>query len=194
LSFVLNPKERIVIFWNYSFHCGSLCAAFFQGVILGAFVRGVETEGYTFTGNSFDWLSGFSIMTGIALVFGYALLGATWTIMKTEGKTQEWARTCAFYSLPYVLLFMGLVSLWVPFLSDKIFHRWFSFPNLVYLSPIPFLTLFVSLSLVYSLLKRREVFPFLLTILSFFIGIYWTCCQFMALDCSLSSLFMGCCG
>jgi cytochrome d ubiquinol oxidase subunit II len=51
-------------------------------------------------------------MTGIALVFGYAILGATWLIMKTNENTQIWARKSASYVLMYVMLFMGTVFKW----------------------------------------------------------------------------------
>lgn len=156
--------------WDYSFHFGSLIAAFFQGMILGSFVEGVSIEGRGFAGGSFDWLSSFSLMTGLALVFGYALLGATWIVMKTEGISQEWARKVALYVLIYVAGFMGLVSLWVPFLNEEIFTRWFSFPNLAYLSPIPILTTVVFLTLYWSLMKKRELLPFFLTLFLFTLG------------------------
>ena len=97
--------------WDYSFHIGSLVATFMQGMVLGTFVHGIAVEGRNFAGGPFDWLSAFSVMTGVALVTGYALLGATWTIMKTEGDTQRWARKCARYMMLCVVLFMGLVSL-----------------------------------------------------------------------------------
>ena len=77
-------------------------------------------EGRNFGGGAFDWLNAFSVMTGVALVTGYALLGATWTIMKTEGDTQAWARKCARYVLLYVALFMGLVSLIMPMMNSDI--------------------------------------------------------------------------
>ena len=79
--------------WDYAFHFGSLGAAFMQGMILGGFVQGIEVEGRNFAGAPLDWLSAFSVMTGLALVCGYALLGSTWLIMKTEDTTQDWART-----------------------------------------------------------------------------------------------------
>lgn len=156
--------------WDYSFHFGSLSATFFQGVVLGAFVEGIVVKGRSFGGESFDWLTAFSMMTGIALIFGYALLGATWTIMKTEDKTQEWAQNSALYLLIFVAAFMGLVCLWVPFLSDAIFTRWFTMPNLVYLSPIPLLTAATFISLYRMILKKREVAPFLLSLGLFFLG------------------------
>lgn len=156
--------------WDYSFHFGSLIAAFFQGMILGAFVEGVSVQERGFSGEPFDWLSSFSIMTGLALVFGYALLGATWIVMKTEGISQEWARKVALYVLIYVAGFMGLVSLWVPFLNEEIFRRWFSFPNLAYLSPIPVLTATTFLALYWSLSKKRELLPFFLSLFLFTLG------------------------
>lgn len=154
--------------WDYCFHFSSLTATFFQGVILGAFISGIKITGRSFSGGPMDWLSSFSIMTGVALVFGYVLLGATWLIMKTEGETQRWARACAPYALAYVLLFVGLVSLWVPFLNDFIFNRWFTFPNFLYLCPIPILTIIISLRLFYVLIwKNYEVNPFILSLVLF---------------------------
>ena len=156
--------------WDYSFHFGSLTAAFFQGVILGSYVEGITINGRSFAGGPFDWLSAFSIMTGCAVIFGYALLGSTWTIMKTDHTTQEWARKVTRYVLIYVALFMGLVSLWVPFLNDEIFKRWFSMPNLAYLSPIPVLTVGVLIGLYVSLMKKKERAPFFLSLSLFSLG------------------------
>ncbi|OJW54044.1 MAG: cytochrome d ubiquinol oxidase subunit II [Alphaproteobacteria bacterium 41-28] len=169
-EFRFKAKKETRIVWDYSFHFGSLTATLFQGIILGSYVEGVTVGGRSFAGGSFDWLSPFSIMTGVALLFGYALLGSTWTIMKTDHKTQEWARKVTFYVLIYVALFMGLVSLWVPFLNDQLFKRWFSLPNLVYLSPIPLLTACAFAGLYISLLKKREVAPFILSISLFSLG------------------------
>ncbi len=169
-EFRFKSKGYMVKVWDYAFHFGSLTAAFCQGLVLGAFVEGVKVNGRSFGGGSFDWLSSFSVMTGIALIFGYALLGATWTIMKTENQTQNWARKVAFYVSLYVALFMVLVSLWVPFLNETIFWRWFKMPNLLYLSPIPLLTAGAFLSLYISLKLKKEVAPFLLSISLFVLG------------------------
>jgi cytochrome d ubiquinol oxidase subunit II len=166
--FKAQGKTRKI--WDYSFHFGSLCAAFFQGVILGAFVQGVKVNGRSFGGDGFDWLNSFSIMTGIAVVFGYALLGSTWIIMKTDGKTQTWARQTALYVMTYVAAFMALVSLWVPFLNNEIFERWFTMPNFAYLSPIPIITVGTFISLYRSILKKQEIFPFLFSLFLFLLG------------------------
>lgn len=156
--------------WDYSFHFGSLTAAFFQGLILGSYVQGVAAKGRAFAGGSFDWLSAFSVMTGIALIWGYALLGSTWIIMKTDSNTQQWARKISLFILLWVAFFMTLVSLWVPFLKDEIFHRWFSLPNLLYLSPVPLLTAGAFLALYLNLMKKKEIIPFFLSISLFSLG------------------------
>ena len=69
-----------------------MLATFAQGIVLGAFIQGFETEGRSFAGSSFDCFTPFSLLTGVALVFGYGLLGAGWLILKTEGALQDWAR------------------------------------------------------------------------------------------------------
>lgn len=162
--------ERSQFLWDYAFHFGSLGAAFFQGVILGGLVQGIDVEGRAFAGGAFDWLSGFSIMTGLGVVAGYILLGSTWLVMKTEGETQAWAQKTARYILIFVALFMGLVSLWVPALDNDIHTRWFSVPNVYYLMPIPLITALVFVCLWRSLRRGDEYKPFLLSLALFVLG------------------------
>jgi len=126
--------------WDYVFHFGSLGAAFAQGMILGAFVEGVKVDGRNFGGGPLDWASGFSTMVGIAVVYGYALLGSTWLIMKTDEQAREWARKVAFYALGMVAIFMILVSVIVPLVDSRIEEFWFTTPNVFYLSVIPLFT------------------------------------------------------
>ncbi|UCD78865.1 MAG: cytochrome d ubiquinol oxidase subunit II [Desulfobacterales bacterium] len=115
--------------WDHAFHFGSLVATFSQGVVLGGLVQGIAVQGRSFAGGAFDWLTALSVMTGLALVCGYALLGSTWLIMKTEDDTQDWARKCAAYVLVLVAIFMGLVSLSMPFMNADLEQLWFSWPN-----------------------------------------------------------------
>jgi cytochrome d ubiquinol oxidase subunit II len=154
--------------WSFVFHYGSLCAAFFQGVVLGAFIQGVAVEGRNFSGGPFDWASAFSLMTGIAVVCGYALLGATWLVMKTEERLQEWARRIAMYVLGFVGLFMAVVSVTMPIINERIRDLWFSAPEIYYLAIIPVITAGLFLLLWRDLyLAKREYRPFFLSI-----GIY----------------------
>ncbi len=161
-------KYRIV--WDYAFHFGSLVAAFMQGVILGAVVQGIEVDGRQFVGDAFDWLTPFSLMTGVALVFGYALLGATWVVMKTDEDTQMWARRVARYVLGFVGIFMGMVSIAMLFQDRDVSVIWFSTPNIYFLVPIPFITLALFVRLWRDLVEQRHFRPFFLSLGIFSLG------------------------
>jgi cytochrome d ubiquinol oxidase subunit II len=161
-------KSRFV--WNYAFHFGSIVAAFMQGMILGAFVKGVQVEGRSFAGHPFDWLNAYSFMTGVALLFGYALLGATWLVMKTDGITQDWARKCASYVLGYVGVFMGIVSISMPIMNAGVRDLWFTLPNFCYLLPVPLVTVALFIFIWRDLHKGVENRPFFLSIGVFLMG------------------------
>jgi cytochrome d ubiquinol oxidase subunit II len=156
--------------WDYAFHFGSLAATVMQGMFIGAFVQGIKVEGRAFAGGAFDWLNAYSVMTGVALVFGYALLGATWLIMKTDGITQEWARKCASYVLGYVGLFLGIVSLSMPLMNADVKNLWFGAPGFFFLLPIPMLTLILFIMIWRDLHSGREYRPFFLSIGVFLMG------------------------
>jgi cytochrome d ubiquinol oxidase subunit II len=127
-------------FWDYGFSIGSMVAAFAQGIVLGAFIQGFNVSGRQFVGGSLDCFTPFSILTGCALVFGYALLGAGWLLIKTEGALQQWVRQAGRPCLVLTVLAIGAVSLWTPFIDSHIAARWFSWPNMVFLAPVPILT------------------------------------------------------
>ncbi|WP_153479443.1 cytochrome d ubiquinol oxidase subunit II [Segnochrobactrum spirostomi] len=124
-------------FWDHGFFYGSATAAFAQGVMLGAFIQGFKVEGRVFTGTSFDFLTPFSVLTGIALMFGYALLGAGWLILKTEGDIEARARRRGRLCLLGVVVSMAIVSIWTPLMNANVSHRWFSWPNILFLAPVP---------------------------------------------------------
>ena len=111
-----------------------------QGVVLGGYVQGINVQNNQFAGGTFDWLAPFPLFTGVALIVGYALLGTTWLVMKTEGELAVNARRWAQYLLLAVLVIMVIVSLWTPLAFDRIAERWFTWPNILYLSPVPLLT------------------------------------------------------
>ncbi len=156
--------------WDVAFHFGSLAAAFSQGLILGGVVQGVQVQGRSFAGGAFDWLSAFSILTGLALVCGYALLGATWLIMKTEDETQAWARKCATYLVSHVALFMGFVCISMPFINDEIKALWFGWPSMMYLSPMPIISFGLLVFLWRDVHAQREYRPFFISLGLFFMN------------------------
>ena len=148
-------------FWDHGFAAGSALAAFAQGVVLGAFIQGFQVEGRQFVGGSFDCFTPFSIFTGVALMSGYALLGAGWLIIKTEGDLQDWARALGRRSLVGVTLAVAIVSLWTPFIDAHIAARWFSWPNIAILAPVPLITAGLVWYEWRSLNDRSEYAPFL---------------------------------
>ncbi|MCW8801621.1 MAG: cytochrome d ubiquinol oxidase subunit II [Desulfobacter sp.] len=161
-EFRFKAHDRSKKRWGYVFHLGSLVATLTQGMILGAFVQGVSVTGRTFSGGAFDWLNAFSVMTGVALVAGYALLGATWLIMKTEDVTQEWARKCTGYLFWHVALFMGLVSLCMPIMDMRIRELWFDPVNFIFLSVMPVSCIVLFWMLWKDLRNKNEYRPFFL--------------------------------
>jgi cytochrome d ubiquinol oxidase subunit II len=148
-------------FWDHAFCYGSALGAFAQGIVLGAFIHGFEVDGRHFAGGSFDCFTPFSLLTGVALVFGYALLGAGWLILKTEGTLQDWARRLGRIAFVGVLIGVAAVSLWTPFLQASIASRWFSWPNVALLSPVPIVTALIAWFEWRSLNDRSEAAPFI---------------------------------
>ncbi|MBX3709500.1 MAG: cytochrome d ubiquinol oxidase subunit II [Gammaproteobacteria bacterium] len=150
-----------VTFWDHAFCIGSLVATFAQGIIAGAFIQGFAVEGRKFVGTSFDCFTSFSLFTGFALVFGYALLGAGWLILKTNGELQQTVRRQGRWCFLAVLIAIGIVSLWTPLMDNHIAHRWFSWPNIAYLSIIPIITVVIALFEWRALNNNSEIVPFI---------------------------------
>jgi len=150
--------------WDMSFFLGSLTAALSQGIILGALIQGIEVSGRAYAGGWWDWLTPFSVMCGIALAVGYALLGASWLIMKTDNRLNNRAYDLAWPLTILMAVVMAIVSFWTPFLDPKFMTRWFSAPSIYYVSIVPILTFGLFVSLILSLNAKRDNLPFLLTL------------------------------
>jgi len=163
-----DPAHRP--WWDAGFFLGSLAATFAQGVTLGALLQGITIEGRAYAGGWWEWLSWFSLLTGAALVAGYALLGATWLIWKTEGRLQDDARRFARIAFPALLLAFGAVSLFTPFLEGKYYERWFEYPGLLVTIPMPLIVLVVSLLGWISLKRGPDYRPFVWTLVLFLLA------------------------
>lgn len=157
-------------FWDLAFSWGSITAAFMQGVILGALLQGVVVKNGAFAGGDLDWATPFALFCGVSVVAGYALLGATWLVMKTEGEVASAARIQAKWLLPVVLVSMAIISWWTPFAIPRIYERWFTMPNLLYLSPVPIASLIAAFICWRGLNSRAETSPFFATICLFLLG------------------------
>jgi cytochrome d ubiquinol oxidase subunit II len=147
-------------FWDHAFCYGSAIATFAQGVVLGAFVQGFPVRDGQFAGTSFAFLTPFSVLTGVALMFGYGLLGAGWLIMKTEGAIQAAARRLGRICLIGVVTAIAIVSIWTPIMVPSVAARWFSWPNFALFAPVPVLSGVVTLWIWRSLGSKAEAAPF----------------------------------
>jgi cytochrome d ubiquinol oxidase subunit II len=154
---VAKPRQRK---WDIAFAAGSTVAAFMQGVILGSLLQEIRVVNGQFAGTALDWLTPFSIMCGCALVTGYALLGATWIMMKTTGEVEHRARRLGMPLLFGLLLFIGVVSIWTPLHIERISERWFSVPNFYALSQVPLFTLLLAWLCWRGIRRGKDVMPF----------------------------------
>jgi cytochrome d ubiquinol oxidase subunit II len=161
---VAKPHHRR---WDLAFWLGSTVAAFSQGLILGGLIQGVTVVNGQFAGGPFDWLTPFTVMCGAGVVVGYALLGATWLVFKTEGPVAERARRQARTLLIGLLAFAALVSLWTPYAHPRIAERWFTPANLAWLWPFPVLTALCGYLAWRRLHGAHEFTPFALIIAIF---------------------------
>ena len=153
--------------WDLAFAGGSLLAALAQGIALGALLQGVKVDGRHYAGGWWDWLTPFSVLTGVSLVVGYALLGAAWLVMKTEGELRDRA-----YGLCWALLFamlgaIGAVSIATPFLNVQYTQRWFAWPNILLTAPVPIAVAGVAVLLLRALARKYDYQPFFLTLALF---------------------------
>jgi len=156
--------------WDWAFSAGSMAATFAQGVVLGAFVQGIEVRDGRYGGGAWDWFSAFSVMTGLALVCGYALLGATWLAWRAHGPLQQHARRWIGPLLAGMLAAIVAVSIWTPLMSASIAARWFTLPNALAFAPVPLLTAACAWGVVRSAGRAGSARPFALSVGLFLLG------------------------
>ena len=147
--------------WDWSFIIGSYIATFSQGIIIGAIVEGINSDAFKNCGNSLIFLNPFTITTGFAMIIAYGLLGSTWVIMKTQGITRKWAQNITKPILIMVILFIIMISVKTPYQHDFIAERWFNFPNILFLSPVPFLTGLSIYLILFGIKRQYDYLPFI---------------------------------
>ncbi len=166
--FKANDRERPV--WDLSFIVGSAAATFFQGVALGTYIDGIPVKNGVFAGGPLDWLAPFPLFCGVGLMVAYSVLGATWLIMKTEGALQQRMIHLTGKLAWLLLAVIAAISLWTPLAHPEIARRWFSFPNLLWFSPVPVLVAVCMAQLLRALHRQPNVSPFLYTLALTFLG------------------------
>ncbi|UVW27402.1 cytochrome d ubiquinol oxidase subunit II [Massilia sp. H6] len=173
-EFRFKAMEHERHLWDKAFISGSVLASFFQGVALGAFLDGITVSGRSYAGGPFDWIAPFPLLAGFGVMIAYLLLGATWLIMKTEDQLH--ARMVRL-ARPLALALLGaivIVSIWTPLRDPAVATRWFSFPNIALLAPVPVLVL-VAVALLLRSLKGTgaqlpQRLPFVAALALIFLG------------------------
>jgi cytochrome d ubiquinol oxidase subunit II len=147
--------------WDVAFFGGSAIAALCQGLALGGILQGIHIEGDAYAGGWWDWLNGFTILCGLALVTGYALLGACWLIWRTEGSLRQRAVRHARTLAVAVIALIVVVTLWTPMLDGVLSRRWLRWPDLLFTAPVPVLLAILVIGFWRSLSSRWHVLPLL---------------------------------
>ncbi|MFZ4834401.1 cytochrome d ubiquinol oxidase subunit II [Rouxiella sp. Mn2063] len=166
--FKASPSRRHI--WDKSFFWGSLLATFSQGVIVGAFINGFTVHNKTYAGGALDWLTPFTLFCGFGLMVAYALLGATWLVMKTEGTLQQRMHNLSKPLMLFLLWVLAVISIWTPMAHPEIAQRWFSVPNIFWFMPVPLLVALCTWRLIHAVERGAHFSPFLLTLVLIFLG------------------------
>jgi cytochrome d ubiquinol oxidase subunit II len=156
--------ERMRWIWNASFAGGSLVAAFMQGLMVGALVEGLPVSNGLYTGGEFGWLSPFSVLCGIGLCVGYALLGACWLVMKCEDEVRDEAYRLIPYLSAALLVFLVVVFAYALAEDFPVITRWLERP---YLFVFPVTGAFAAIALAASVHGRQDAVPFPMVALIF---------------------------
>lgn len=169
-EFRFKSDEAHKPFWDKAFAWGSYIATFSQGVALGAFINGFPVADSAYAGGLFDWLTPFTVFTGFGLLIAYALLGATWLIMKTEGALQQRMRELTRPVTLVLLCVIIFVSVWTPLTHPTVSERWFSLPNMLFFAPVPILVVLATLAILRRSQRDAHASPFVLALLMLFLG------------------------
>lgn len=150
--------------WDQAFIWGSILSSFLQGVILGAYIQGIHIVDSRFAGGGLDWLTPFSLFTGLGVIIVYAALGCGWLIMKTDQQLQQHMFKLMPKLIIALLLIFIAVSVYTPLAHPQIAERWFTMPQLIYFSPVPILVALFTVLAIKSCKKKYENSPFLYTL------------------------------
>ena len=156
---VETPVSRKL--WDFAFFGGSTLAALCQGLTLGGLLQGVRVVDRQYAGGWFDWLTPFTLLCGVAVVVGYAWLGACWLVWRTDDSLQRRARAQAVTLRLATLGLIVAVSLWTPFLNTLFMHRWFGWPGILLTSPVPILIALLAIVFRIGIAREHQLTPFL---------------------------------
>jgi cytochrome d ubiquinol oxidase subunit II len=168
--------ERMRWLWDWGFFLGSLIAGFVQGAAIGTMVQELPVVEGRFAGGSFVWLNPFSVLCGVGLVIGYALLGASWLVLKTDGALRDWAYRRIRWLLIGVLAFLVLAFAFALAKHLRVIDRWLEAP---WLFAFPAVGVFAAYGLWQGVRRQRDWLPYAMTVVIFLaafltlVGSFW---------------------
>jgi cytochrome d ubiquinol oxidase subunit II len=163
-----DPGHRKL--WDIAFTGGSFVAAMAQGMTLGALLQGITVVDRAYAGSWFDWLTPYTLLTGLGTVAGYALLGGCWLVWKLDGESQHHARKLAKRALWATFALMAAISLYNLVLRPEYSDRWLTAPEIYLAAPVPIITAIVAIALLRALSVERHSKPFWLALALFAMG------------------------
>ncbi|MBP8245952.1 MAG: cytochrome d ubiquinol oxidase subunit II [Phenylobacterium sp.] len=175
-EFRARSRARGRAFWTAAFAGGSITAAVAQGFVLGGFIQGVTLKDGAFSGGPLDWLTPYTLLVAAGLVAGYALLGASWLVWRTETELHGKARRWAWIAGPLVAVLLAAVSLATLLVHPQIAVRWgftgggFEPAAFLPLAPIPLLGVLGLAIVAVGLTRRAHGWPFAGALLVFLSG------------------------
>jgi cytochrome d ubiquinol oxidase subunit II len=150
--------------WDLGFSGGSLVASFVQGTAIGALAKGLPLKDGHYVGGSFGWLSWFACLCGLGLCFGYALLGASWLVSKSEGVLRDRAYALLPFLTQTVLGLLAMAFVYALAANLRIMERWLERP---YLAVFPVIGTIAAIVLIMATRKRDDMQPFRMSALIF---------------------------
>lgn len=150
--------------WDYGFSLGSMLVTFVQGAAIGAMMGGLPVVDEQFAGGSFDWLSGFSLLTGAGLLLGYCLLGASWLVLKTEGELRDWAYARIPWLVAGILIVLSLAAIQPTELSQMTQAHW---QERRWALVLPLIAGLALLGILLGVWKKHDLLPFAMSAVFF---------------------------
>jgi len=175
-EFRLKANDKQKKLWDAMFFLGSFLMSFIQGAALGAIVNGVKIENNAYAGGAFDWLCTTTIATGLAVVIANTMLGAAWTIYKTEGETRSFAISALKKSAIGLAVAFVICAVYVPlahpFTLDLLFKHAIILPAILISAVLTFALLFFIIKGADKCMYSKDYYPLTATFLVITLAVF----------------------
>ena len=165
VAFEFRHLDHMRVLWDRGFFLGSAIATFVQGAAVGAMIGGIPVANNQFAGGTLDWLRPLPMLGGIGLVLGYALLGASWLVLKSEGGPREWARRRIPWLAAAVLIVLCMAT--IAAFAERERIEGHLFLGRTWGLIFPSIGLLAMLGVFVGVRLRRDAWPFAMTAVFF---------------------------